>query len=162
MLLAKAANVGGLALLAAVPAMTGSLLVGHLLLPGAGIGPAHGYPAVSIADGPTLRAAVGGVLYLGLVALLGLGLATSIRDTTVSIASVLGLLFLPLIFAAAVGEPLHRHILQLAPMSAGLAIQSTLRSASLPIAPWAGLGVTTAWTRGALALGAARFRFRDL
>lgn len=37
---------------------------------------ARGYPPLSLTHGPTLRAASGTVLYLGLVALLSLGLAT--------------------------------------------------------------------------------------
>jgi hypothetical protein len=42
-----------------------------------------------------LRAAAGSVLYLVLIALLALGVATAIRDTGVSIGAVLALLYLP-------------------------------------------------------------------
>ena len=50
---------------------------------------------MSISHGPTLRAALGSVLYLVFIALLSLGVATAFRDTTVSIGIVLGLLYLP-------------------------------------------------------------------
>ena len=46
-------------------------------------------------------------------------------------------------------------------MTAGLAIQATTTSTSLPIGPWPGLGVLALWAAGALALGAAVLRHRD-
>ena len=95
------------------------------MLPADGLTPSHGYPLVSISTDPTLRAAAGSVLYLVLVALLSLGVATAIRDTAVSIGAVLGLLYLPPILAQAVNDPLRRHLEQIAPMTAGLAIQAT-------------------------------------
>ena len=95
LLAAKAVNVAGLTLVAGCLAVAGCLLAGRLLLPGAGLDAAHGYALVSITHGPTLRAAVGSVAYLVLVALLGLGAATAIRDTAVSIGAVLALLYLP-------------------------------------------------------------------
>ena len=47
----------------------------------------------------------------------------------------------------------HRHLEQVGPMSAGLAIQATTGLRSLPISPWAGLGVLAAWAVGALLAG---------
>jgi ABC-2 type transport system permease protein len=95
LLAAKAANVAGLTLLAGLLAVVGCLLAGRLMLPSHGLDPAHGYALVSIGHGPTLRAAVGSVLYLVLIALLSLGVATAIRDTAVSTGAVLALLYLP-------------------------------------------------------------------
>ena len=46
-------------------------------------------------------------------------------------------------------------------MSAGLAIQATTDLRSLPISPWAGLGVLAAWAAGALVLGGILLRSRD-
>lgn len=161
LLTAKAANVAGLTLLAGLLGIAGCLLAGRLLLPAAGLNPTHGYSVVSISDGPTLRAAVGSIFYLILIALLGLGVATAIRDTAVSIAVVLGLLYLAPILAQAVAEPLRRHILQTAPMTAGLAIQATTNLRSLPISPWAGLGVLAAWAAVSLLVGGMSLRLRD-
>jgi hypothetical protein len=45
---------------------------------------------------------------------------------------------------------------QIGPMTAGLAIQATTSLNTLPISPWAGLGVLAAWAAGALLL-----RMRD-
>jgi ABC-2 type transport system permease protein len=158
---AKAITVAGAALIAALPAVAGCVLAGRLLLPGAGLDAAHGYALVSIAHGPTLRAAIGCVLYLGLVALLSLGIATVVRDTAVSTGVVLGLLYLPPLLAALVTGPWRRHLQQLAPMSAGLAIQATRELHSLPISPWGGLGVLAAWAAGSLMGAAAVLRWRD-
>jgi ABC-2 type transport system permease protein len=157
---AKAANVAGLTLTAGVLGVAGCLLGGRLLLPAAGLDPAHGYALVSIGHGPTLRAAAGSVLYLVLIALLALGVATAIRDTAVSLGAVLALLYLPPLLAQAVSDPLRRHIQQIAPMTAGLAIQATnLRN--LPIAPWAGLGVLAAWAAASLLVAGALLKRRD-
>jgi ABC-2 type transport system permease protein len=162
MLAAKAAILTGLVLVAGTVAVLGSLLAGRLILPGHGFTLAHGYPLLSLADGPYLRAAAGSVLYLGLVGLLGLGIATAIRDSAVAIGVVLGLLYLFPVVAAAVSNPLgQRHLEQIAPMSAGLAIQATTGLSGTPISPWAGLGVLAAWAAGAMLAGSLLLRFRD-
>ena len=58
-LAAKAAILTGLVLTAGTIAVLGSVLAGRLNLPGHGFTPAHGYPPLSLADGPVLRAAAG-------------------------------------------------------------------------------------------------------
>ena len=161
-LAAKAAVLTGLVLVTGTIAILASLLVGGLILPGHGIGPSHGYPALSPGDGPVLRAALGSVLYLVLVALLSLGVATAVREAAASIGVVLGLLYLFPIIGAVAGSPaLARHIQQIGPMTAGLAIQATTGLSSLPISPWAGLGVLAAWAAGALTLGGLLLHLRD-
>jgi ABC-2 type transport system permease protein len=160
-LAAKAAVVTGLVLLTGAVAVLASLLAGRFILPGQGIGPAHGYPALSFDDGPVLRAGIGSVLYLALIALLSLGTAAIVRDSAAAIGVVLGLLFLFPIIAAVSGSSLGRHLDQIGPMTAGLAIQATTGLTSLPIAPWSGLGVLAAWSASALLLGAALLNHRD-
>jgi ABC-2 type transport system permease protein len=161
---AKAAIVSGVVLVAGTIAVLGCLLAGRLLLPGHGFTPAHGYPPLSLAlaDGPVLRAAAGSVLYLALVALLSLGVATAVRDAATAIGVVLGLLYLFPILAQVVSDPhWQRHLQQLGPMTAGLAIQATSNLRSLPIGPWAGLGVLAAWAAAALLAGGLLLRLRD-
>ena len=161
-LAAKAAVLTGLILVAGTISVLVSLLAGRLILPGHGIGPAHGYPALSLGVGPVLRAAVGSVLYLALIALLSLGVAVAVREAAAAIGVVLGLLYLFPIIGAAVGNAgLARHIQQIGPMTAGLAIQATTGLSSLPIGPWAGLGVLAAWAVGALLLGGLLLGLRD-
>jgi ABC-2 type transport system permease protein len=161
-LAAKAAVLSGLVLVTGAIAVAGSLLAGGLILPGHGIGPAHGYPAISPGDGAVLRAAFGSVLYLALIALLSFGAATALRDAATSAGAVLGLLYVVPVIALAAGNPdLSRHLQQIAPMTAGLAIQATTGLSTLPISPWAGLGVLAAWAAGALLLAGLLLRLRD-
>ena len=64
--------------------------------------------------------------------------------------------------AAAVSVPdWDRHLEQIAPMIAGLAIQATTGLGSLPISPWAGLGVLAAWAASALLAGGLLLHLRD-
>jgi ABC-2 type transport system permease protein len=161
LLAAKAANIVAVVLAASILAVAGCLLAGRLLLPGAGIGPAHGYPLLSLAHTATLRAAAGNVVYLTLIALLALGIAAAIRDTAVSVGAALALLYLPPLLAQLVSGPLRRHLQQLAPMTAGLASQATTSLGSQPIGPWAGLGVVAAWAFAALLVGGLLLRWRD-
>ena len=162
LLAAKAANLAGLTLPAGLAAVAGCMLAGRLLLPAAGINPAHGYALVSLSHDPTLRAAAGSVLYLVLVAMLSLGVATAIRDTGASIGAVLGLLYLPSIAAQLIHDPTwQRHLDQIAPMTAGLAIQVTTNLRNLPVAPWTGLGVLAAWAAAALLAAGLLLRLRD-
>jgi ABC-2 type transport system permease protein len=162
MLAAKAAVVTGLVLAAGSVAVLGSLLAGRLLLPGNGFTAAHGMAPLSLAYGPVLRAAAGSVLYLALIGLLSLGIATAVRESAVAIGLVLGLLYLLLIVASVVtNQDLKRHLLQITPMSAGLDIQATTGLHGLPLSPWAGLGVLAAWAAGALLAGGLLLRFRD-
>jgi ABC-2 type transport system permease protein len=50
---------------------------------------------------------------------------------------------------------------QIGPMTAGLAIQATTNLPTLPISPWAGLGVLAAWAACALLSGALLLELRD-
>ena len=159
---AKAVLISGLALLAGTVAVLGSVLAGRLLMPGRGFTVAHGYPPLSLTDGPVLRAATGSVLYLALIALLSLGIATLVRDSAAAIGIVLGLLYLSPIIAAVITDPhWHNRIERYAPMPAGLAIQATRNLGSQPIGPWEGLGVLAAWAAGALVAGGLALRLRD-
>lgn len=161
MLGAKALTVAGVTLAAAVPAVAGCLAVGGALLPSAGIDPAHGYALVSLAHPGTARAAVGAVLYLVLIAALSLGIGAVVRDTAVATGCVLGLLYLPPLLALLLADPWRRHIEQIAPMTAGLAIEATRGLGRLPDAPWTGLAILAAWAVGALVAGGVVLRVRD-
>jgi ABC-2 type transport system permease protein len=162
-LAAKAVLVAGLVLIAGTIAVGGSLLAGRVILPGHGFTAARGFPLLSLADGPTLRAAAGSVLYLALIALLSLGLATLVRDSAVAIGVVLGLLYLsPIIASVVAGDPVWYHRLErYAPMNAGLTIQDTLGLRGLAISPWGGLGVLAAWAAAAMLAGGLVLRWRD-
>jgi ABC-2 type transport system permease protein len=161
-LAAKAAVLGGVVLCSGTVGVAGSILAGRLILPGRGYTVAHGYLPLSLADGPTLRAAAGSVLYLTLIALLGLGAATALRNSAAAIAGALGLLYVFPLFAQVTSNPTwHRRYEQIGPMTAGLAIQATKNLGQLPIAPWSGLGVLAAWAAGAMIAGWLVLHVRD-
>ena len=150
-LAAKGAVVSGLVLVAGVVAVGGSVVAGDALLP-------EGLPL----DGPVVRAATGSVLYLALFAVLAVGVAAVVRDAAAATGLVLGLLYLTPIITTLVADPdWYDRMRALSPMTAGLAVQSTVDVAAEPIAPWSGLGVLALWAVGALAGGALSLRLRD-
>jgi ABC-2 type transport system permease protein len=154
-LAAKAIVLSGLILAAGALAVLICSAVGDPLL-------AHdGYGHAAFTGWTTLRAAGGTVLYLVLIGLLSLGIATAVRDAGTAVGLVLALLFLFPVIAHFTGPTWQWHLEQIAPMSAGLAIQDTIDLASQPIGPWAGLGVLAAWSAGSLLLGGGLLRWRD-
>jgi ABC-2 type transport system permease protein len=161
-LAAKAAVVSALILAAGALAAAGGLLAGWLILPGHGFTRAHGFAPLTLADGPVLRATAGSVLYLALIGLLSLGAAAAVRDSAVAIGAVLGLLYLaPVVAAVVTNATVQRHLLQAAPMTAGLDVQATTGLRTLPLSPWQGLAVLAAWAAGALLAGGLLLRCRD-
>jgi ABC-2 type transport system permease protein len=151
LLAAKAVVLGAVVVAAAVVAVGASLVVGRLT-----------GPAFALGAGATARAAGGSVLYLGLIGLLGLGLATAVRDSATAIGLVLGLLYLvPILTPAISSVTWRRHLEQIGPTTAGLAVQTTTRLGGLPIGPWAGLGVLALWAAGALLVGGVLLVVRD-
>jgi ABC-2 type transport system permease protein len=154
-LAAKAAVLIGPVAIAGGVAVAGSLLAGRLVLGRDGV-------PLSLVDGAVIRAAVGSVLYLVLIALLTLGVGAAVRDATAAAGVVLGLLYVLPILARVVSDPAwQRRLERIGPTSAGLAVQATTGLEHPTIGPWAGLGVLAAWAGAALLAGAAVLRWRD-
>jgi ABC-2 type transport system permease protein len=162
-LAAKATVLTGLILAAAVVAVAGCLAAGRLILPGNGFTTARGFALVSLAHGPTVRAAAGSVLYLALIGLLALGIATMVRDSAAAAGTVLGLLYIsPVVITFLGGDPVwQRRLERYSPMNAGLAIEDTTGLRHLAIGPWGGLGVLAIWTAATLLAAALLLRLRD-
>jgi ABC-2 type transport system permease protein len=151
---AKAAVLTVLVLPAALLAVLGSLASGLQLLSGRGFTQSHGFTSLSLDSATMLRVAFGSMFYLALIGLLSLGIATAVRDASVAVGLVLALMFVfPILVAFIHNVPLQRHLEQIAPMLAGMAIQNTVNVASQPLSPWAGLCVLGLWALGALILG---------
>ncbi|WP_267912984.1 ABC transporter permease [Streptomyces sp. N35] len=162
LLAAKAVVVAGLAALVGVVSVLGSLYAGRVLVQDAGFTSAAGYPPISLGDGPTLRAAVGAVLYFVLVALIGLGLGAALRDTAGTLTAVLFLLYgFPLVASLLADPDWVETAQRLSPTSAGLSVLATRNLEALPIGPWAGLGVAALWAAGVLGIGWGVLRGRD-
>ena len=161
-LAAKAAVVTAAVAVAGTVGVLGSVLAGRILLPRNGFTGADGTRLPALTEGPTVRAAAGTVLYLVLVALLSLGVATMVREAAVAAGSVLALLYLFPILVTAVSDPdWQRHLRQIGPMTAGLSIQATVGLDRLPIDPWPGLGVLGLWALAALLAGGVLLCLRD-
>jgi len=158
---AKACVATALVLVAGAFAVLGSLVAGALILPGHGFTAARGFTELSLTYGPTLRAAVGSVLYLSMIAVLSMGIAVMVRDSAVSIGLALGLLYLfPVVDAFIGNQTWHNRIARYSPMAA-LNVQTTTGLHSLPIGPWSGLGVLAIWSAAALLVGGLSLRARD-
>jgi ABC-2 type transport system permease protein len=161
-LAAKAAVLTGIVLVTGTIAVLGSVLAGELLLPGHGFSAAQGFGPLTLVHGPMLRAAAGSVLYLWLIAMLGLGIAAAARESGVATTLVLGLLYvLPIIGNLVLNLRWERRFQRYSPMDAGLAIQATRNLGKLPIGPWEGLGVLACWAAAAMLAGWGLLRCRN-
>jgi ABC-2 type transport system permease protein len=161
-MLAKVAVIAGPAVIAGLVASVVSFLLGQQILHGNGFVPAHGYPTVSIADGPAARAIVGTALYLAAIALFAFAIGTIVRRTGPAIAIVLAFVYVPAIVSLMLAEPIRGWVQKASPMMAGLAVQRTvLRADSVPIGTRAGLGVAAAWSAIALVAALWLVRRRD-
>ncbi|WP_421733586.1 hypothetical protein [Cellulomonas sp.] len=161
-LAAKVVVVGALTTAGATVGVVGALLVARSVLPSRGFTAEAGYPQSTLLHDLTQRAAVGTVLYLVLVALLGAGIGLLVRDTGVAVTMMMAVLFLGPVLALFVSDPdwqgwLHRY----APTDAGLAVQATRDLASLRIAPWPGLALVGGYAAAVVLAGGVALRRRD-
>lgn len=117
-------------------------------------------PHTTIGAPEVARAVIGGGLYLTVLGLLALGLASIIRHTAGAISAFVGvLLILPLIVAAlpsSIGGPIGRYL----PANIGVTLVS-VRPDAASFSPWVGLGVLAGYAAALLVLGAALLRRRD-
>jgi ABC-2 type transport system permease protein len=161
---AKATVVAACVLAVAVPGVVLSLFVGRAVLSLHGFTAATGHAQPPLSDHAVQRAAIGTVLYLVLVGLLGVGIAAVVRSTASALVSSTTLLFGTYLVSLMV--PMSEHLLhqveRYTPMTAGLAVQSTVAgSGGPPIGPWAGLLVLAAYASAFLALGCVTLNRRD-
>jgi len=159
---AKAAVIAGVVLVSGFAVSAAAFLVGQPLLHGNGFTCANGYPLVSLTDANALRAVIGTALYLLAVAWLSLGLGALFRHTAAALTITLGVLYIPTIVAVLLPASVAHRVEQIAPMSAGLAVQQTVaRADNVQLAPWVGLAIAFVWAFAALAAGAFSVRLRD-
>ncbi|GAA0413938.1 ABC transporter permease [Acrocarpospora corrugata] len=115
---------------------------------------------VTLGQPGLLRAVIGGGLYLTLVALFALGVATVVRHPAGAVTAVLGILFVLPIFGAFLPGEWGATVRKFLPSSAGAAIMNA-GPASGSLAPWTGLGVFAAYTAIILVAAFWLFRRRD-
>ena len=114
--------------------------------------------SASILDEQVVLPILGGALYLGLLALLALGLGTILRSSAGGIAAVLGVLFLlPLLFALIPFD----WAADVAPFMFGTAGVAFWHPEASAMEWWQNLLITIGWVVVSLGAGAALLRRRD-
>ena len=153
-LAAKTAVVAAVVAVVGLAATLACFFVGQEILRGNGFTDENGYPAASLADGPTFRAVVGTAVYLTLLGVFALGVGAVLRHTAGALTAVLALVLGPVIAISFLPEGVADVVEKSALLAAGLSIQQTVEQPdNLPLGPWEGLGVVTAYAAVAL-LGA--------
>lgn len=142
----KMALIGGVVLAVGLLSGFTTLLVGQALLGDAGIG---------ITDTGALRAAVGGGIYLALIALFAAGLTALLRSGVAVLSLLIPLLLIvPFIFT-----DFASGVMSYLPNRAGQTVIKQFPEG--PVGPWAGLGVTALWAGAALLAGWFAVKRRD-
>jgi ABC-2 type transport system permease protein len=143
--------------LAAVTFAVGLVTVLVTFVGGQGLLGAHG---ISIGHPEAVRAVFGSTLYLTVVAVLGTGLGFLIRSTAGAIATLLGvLLVLPVVAAAlpgSSGTTFGRYL----PSMAGRAI-FIMNGGPGMLSPWTGFTIFLLYTAAVMAAAALALRLRD-
>ncbi len=156
---AKAVVFGVVALVVSEAVSFAAFFVGQAIMAGSA-------PTATLSDHDVLRAVVGGGLFLTLLGLFALGLATIIRHTAGAISTFVAiLLILPLVdsaFPANIGWPIGRYL----PATIGSAMTSTTLQGAhadfLPSFPfWHGFALLCAYAVGALVIGGVLMVRRD-
>jgi ABC-2 type transport system permease protein len=151
-IVAKAAVFAAVALVVGTLTSLVTFLVGQTLLSTQG---------VSLSSPGALRSVIGVGLYLGLLAVFAVGLATVIRSTAGAIASVFGMILVVPAVAQALPTSIRDSVDKYLPGNAGQAIFHTIRDTST-LSPWAGLGVFALYAAAALAAGVVLVGRRDV
>jgi ABC-2 type transport system permease protein len=158
-LAAKTAVFGVVALVVAEIASFGAFFIGQAILSGT-------TPTATLSDPGVLRAVIGGGLYLAVLGLLALGIATIVRHTAGAITAFVGvLLILPLITVAlpsSIGDAISRFL----PANIGasmMAVVPGLRVGDgVPVfSPWVGFGILCGYALGAVVIGGVMLVRRD-
>lgn len=158
-LAAKAVVLGGAVFAAGLPAVATAFLLAQPVMRRNGFVP-PAYPSLSFADPPVLRAIAGTALFLAVLAVFSLAVATVVRRAAVAIPLVIALVLVPQIVSGWLSLDAATWLGRLTP-AAGLAIQQTVDRYDTAIGPWAGLGVLGGYAAAALGLAYWRLRRSD-
>ncbi|MFJ2737536.1 ABC transporter permease [Streptomyces sp. NPDC087317] len=155
-LAAKAVVLAGVGLAVGVLSCVAAYLVFHAALPA----DTSSTLSRSLTSPGILRAAVGGGVYLTLLGLLGLGLGAALRSSAGAIATLLGLLFVPVILVGTLPDAWQTTLGPYLPMNAADALY-LLHPEPHGLSAAAGLGVFSLYTALALAAGFTVMHHRD-
>jgi ABC-type transport system involved in multi-copper enzyme maturation permease subunit len=116
---------------------------------------------VSIHDPGTLRAVVGAGLYIGVLALFALGLATIIRHTAGAITALVAVVFVIPIVSNLLPHSWQQNFSRYLPANAGGSITQTVPTQGT-LSPWHGFIVFVLWAVGSVVVGWYLLRTRDV
>jgi ABC-2 type transport system permease protein len=161
-LAAKATVVGAVVLVVGLATCATCFLIGQEILQTNGFTYENGYPAQSLADGTVFRAVAGSAVYLALLAVFALSMGTIVRNTAGAITIVLAVVLAPVIAIGFLPEHVAEWFEKYSLMGAGLSIQQTVeRPDNIPLGPWGGLAVVTAYAVVALLVAVVSIARRD-
>jgi ABC-2 type transport system permease protein len=152
-LAAKVAVFGLVALVVGETVTVLSFLVGQAML-------SSPVPHATFATPDALRAVVGTGLYLCVIGLIGLGLATILRHTAGAISAFVGVLLVLPIIVAALPSGLQHAISRFLPLQMGQALMQT-RPLAHAFGPWTGFAVLVGYAAAVLAVALALLVRRD-
>jgi ABC-2 type transport system permease protein len=162
LLAAKTAVVASVVFAVGLTTSVACFFVGQAILRRNGFVYENGYPAASLLDGETLRAVVGSAVYLALLAVFSLALGAILRHTAGAITLVLAVLLAPVIAISFLPESIGEWREPSSLIGAGAAIQQTVESPdSIPLGPWAGLGVVAVYAALSLLVALVLVQKRD-
>ncbi|WP_133917197.1 ABC transporter permease [Streptomyces sp. NBC_00582] len=151
-LFSKIAVAGGLALAVGLATSFVTFFLGQAML---------GSHGAELGDPGVLRAVVGGGLYMTLIAVFSMGVATMLRSPMLSLGILMPFFFL---ISNILGNvPATRKVGRYLPDQAGSRIMQVVTPVddSTPYGPWGGLAIMVAWVAAALAGGYLLLRKRD-
>jgi len=134
-----------------------AFFIGQAILSGSTAHATLGIPGV-------LRAVIGGGLYLAVLGLLALGLATIIRHTAGAISAFVGVLFILPLIAQALPSSIRDGIEKYLPANIGATLTSVVpgfRSSASAFSPWVGFAILCGYAVAALGVGAWLLQRRD-
>lgn len=153
-LFGKIAVASALALVVGLGTSFLSFFLGQALLGG------HG---TTIGAENVLRAVIGGGLYMGLIAMLSMGVAAMLRSPMLSLGILMPLFFLvsPILSAVPKAKEVARYLPDQAGSTIMQVVPGGLGEEPAPYGPWGGLGIMVLWVVAALAGGYLVLRERD-
>ncbi|WP_046494494.1 ABC transporter permease subunit [Streptomyces odonnellii] len=153
-LFSKVLVAGALALVVGLVTGFVSFFLGQALL---------GDHSTTIGAPNVLRAVIGSGLYMALIALFSMGVATMLRSSMLSLGILMPFFFLVSQILSAV--PVAKEVAHYFPDRAGSRIMQVLpdamNSEEAPYGPWGGLGIMVLWVAAALVGGFLVLRKRD-
>ncbi|GGS65083.1 ABC transporter [Streptomyces tanashiensis] len=153
-LFSKIAVAGGLALVVGLATSFLSFFLGQALL---------GEHRTDLGADNVLRAVVGGGLYMGLIAIFSMGVATMLRSSMLSLGILVPFFFLISQILSAV--PKAKEVAKYFPDQAGSKIMQVVPDAmgseKAPYGPWGGLGIMLLWVAVSLLGGYLVLKNRD-